>query len=55
MNRDYYSVAFKRYRNQLIKDNLNYILTGALVLIAAIVVISKLLKRRKKNGKEARS
>lgn len=47
MNRDYYSVAFKRYRNELIKDNLQYILTGVLVLIALIVVITKLRKRSK--------
>lgn len=33
MARDYYSIAFKRYRNQLLTDNASWFLTGAAVLL----------------------
>ncbi len=54
-SRDYYSVAFKRYRNEVMKDNINYILTGVIVLIIAIVLIVKVIRPRmsKKNGRRA--
>ncbi len=54
-NRDYYSVAFKRYRNEVLKENINYILTGVIVLIIAIVLIVKVIRPRmsKKNGRRA--
>ena len=39
MNRDYYSVAFKRYRNDVLKSNINYILTGIIAVIVAIVAV----------------
>ena len=52
MNRDYYSVAFKRWRNELLKENLSGILTGGLALIAAGIVVTKVLKKRK-GGKQA--
>ncbi len=48
MNRKYYSIAYKRYRNQILADNLNYILTILLVLIIGIVVFRRI--RRKKKG-----
>ena len=35
MARDYYSIAFKRYRNQVLTENLSWILTGAVVLLIA--------------------
>ncbi len=34
MARDYYSIAFKRYRNQILTDNASWFLTGAAVLLA---------------------
>ena len=49
-NRKYYSVAFKRYRNQILADNMNWIMTGVIVLIIAGVAFSKW--RRKKTGKK---
>ncbi len=54
-SRDYYSVAFKRYRNEVMKENINYILTGVIVLIIAIVLIVKVIRPRmsKKNGRRA--
>jgi len=51
MSRDYYSIAFKRYRNEILKDNLGYILTGIVVLIAALK-IGSIVKRRKGGVKE---
>ena len=35
MSKTYYSIAFKRYRNDILKDNLGYLFTGAAVLIIA--------------------
>ena len=50
MNRDYYSIAFKRYRNEILRDNMNFILTAVIVLCIGLVVFSKF--RNKKKGKE---
>ena len=47
MNRDYYSIAYKRYRNDVLKHNASYFLTGVVVLIIAIVLFRKYRKRRK--------
>lgn len=49
MNKDYYSVAFRRYRNEVLADNLSYILTGVVVLVGAVVVY-KQIKKRKEGG-----
>lgn len=53
MNREYYSIAFKRYRNELLKDNIQYVLTGAVVLVAALMVYFKAIKPKldAKNGR----
>ena len=48
MNRKYYSIAWKRHRNELLADNLSLILTGVIVLIIAWKVFSSW--RRKKKG-----
>ncbi len=53
MNRAYYSVAYKRYRNEMIKDNLQYILSGVLVLIIAVIVVLKIRKNKKHGAKGA--
>ncbi len=55
MNRDYYSVASKRYRNDVLKSNINYILTGIIAVIVAIVVVVKVIRprRNQKNGRRA--
>ena len=49
MNKKYYSIAFKRYRNQILADNLGWILTGVIILIVALVIFKKI--RNKKKGK----
>ena len=52
MNRTYYSIAFRRYRNNILKQNIGYILTVLLVLIIAFVVWRKVKGKRgvKKNA-----
>ena len=49
MNKKYYSIAFKRYRNKILADNLGWILTGVIVLIIALVIFKRI--RNKKKGK----
>jgi tetratricopeptide (TPR) repeat protein len=51
MDKKYYSVAFRRYRNEWLKAHLQYILTVIIVIIIAWIVLSKILKARK--GKSA--
>ena len=50
MNRTYYSIAYRRYRNEFLADNLGIILTGALILIVAGFVYKKV--RTRKGGLE---
>ncbi|BCN29631.1 NHL repeat-containing protein [Anaeromicropila herbilytica] len=47
MNKEYYSIAFKRYRNDILKDNLGYILTGVVVIIAGYSVVSRVKKHKR--------
>ncbi len=51
MDREYYSIAFKRYRDDILKDNLAYILTGV-VLIALAVIVIKIVKKIKKGAND---
>ena len=48
VNQSFYSIAFKRYRNELLRDNLGWILTVALVVIFVGVGAKKILKSRRK-------
>ncbi len=50
MSRTYYSIAYKRYRNNILTENANILLTGAIVIVAAILVVSQV--RKKKGGKK---
>lgn len=52
MNREYYSIAFRRYRNEVVSRNLSWMLTTAIVLIAGAVVATKLLKKKKAEKEE---
>jgi len=49
MDKKYYSIAFRRYRNEWLKKNLGGILTGVIVLIIVITILKKVLD--KKRGK----
>lgn len=54
MNRDYYSIAFKRYRSELLRTYLAPALTGIVVLLAAIWILRKVQDAgwiRRKGGK----
>lgn len=50
MNRDYYSIAFKRYRSEILRKYLGPVLTVTLVLTGGIWLFSKLSGRRKNNA-----
>lgn len=51
MNRKYYSVAWKRYRNEILTENMNMIMTLLVVLVIAWLVYSKFLKKKLKERK----
>ncbi len=40
-NKQYYSIAYKRYRNEILKDNLSFILTAVIVIVVLILVWKK--------------
>ncbi|HEY8420282.1 MAG TPA: gluconolactonase [Thermoclostridium sp.] len=44
MDREYYSIAYKRYRDDILEDNLGYILTGIVVLVLAGITVSWIRK-----------
>lgn len=46
MNRKYYSIAFKRYRNEILKENLSLVMTVVFALIALLIVYNKFLKAK---------
>lgn len=46
VNQSFYSIAFKRYRNELLRDNLGWILTVGLIVVIAGVGVSKVKKSR---------
>lgn len=50
MNRDYYSIAFKRYRSELLRKYLGQVLTGTAVLLAGLWLFNKYRERRWING-----
>lgn len=54
MNRKYYSIAYKRYRNEILTQNMNVIMTVIIVLIAFLVIYNKFLgeKIRAKLGRK---
>lgn len=54
MNRKYYSIAYKRYRNEILTQNMNVIMTVVIVLIAALIIYNKFLgeKIREKLGRK---
>lgn len=52
MDREYYSIAFKRYRDDILKQNLGYILTGGLIIVMALIIRKVIKKSRLKGGDE---
>ncbi len=45
MNRKYYSIAWKRYRNEILTNNIGWILTLIVVLIILLIVYFKIIRR----------
>lgn len=52
MSSEYYSIAFRRYRNEVLKENMSYILTGLVLLVVVITVGRRIYRRRKGINKE---
>ena len=46
MNRKYYSIAWKRLRNEILIAHINVIMTVVIILIALYLIYTKLLKRK---------
>ena len=49
-DRIYYSIAYKRYRNDILKASLSYVLTAVMALIAASFIYGRVRRRRNKDG-----
>lgn len=47
MNREYYSIAYRRYRNGILTENASYFLTGILILIVVYQVVKRIRKKKK--------
>jgi len=47
MDRQHYSIAFRRWRNDILKENIGWILTVAIGGILAYVVVRGVLRRRR--------
>lgn len=53
MSRDYYSVAFKRWRNDILRNNIGWALTGILVVVTLLVLWFKVFRPRRRRNKTA--
>lgn len=51
MNRKYYSIAWKRYRNELLAQYMNIIMSAVIVLIVIIVIYRKWHRKKKRMKK----
>lgn len=47
MNRNYYSIAFKRYRNNILRSNISYVLSGLAGLAAVLLTVKGIRRKRK--------
>lgn len=54
MNRKYYSIAWKRYRNEMLTENMNVLMTVIIVLIALYILYQKVLKAKIKTYRRER-
>ena len=49
MDRENYSIAFRRWRNDLLKENIAWILTAAVAGIFGYIIIRAIIRRRRKD------
>lgn len=47
MSNEYYSIAFRRYRNEVLKENMSFLLSGGVVLIISIVIGRSIYRKKK--------
>ncbi len=52
MNKKYYSIAFKRYRNQILADNLAWIMTTLIILIIGWNIFKRIWYKKKGKKRE---
>ncbi len=52
MSSEYYSIAFRRYRNAVLKENMNFILTGIVILVIVIMTAKRIYRKKKGLEKE---
>jgi tetratricopeptide (TPR) repeat protein len=52
MSSDFYSIAFRRYRNEVLKENMSFLLTSGLVLVIAIIAARRIYRKKKGLTKE---
>ena len=50
MDKDYYSIAYKRWRNEILSENLPWILTTGVVVVAVLVTGSIVKNHRRRKG-----
>lgn len=51
MNRKYYSIAWKRYRNEWLSKNMNVLMTALVLIVILLIVDAKLWKPKRKAKK----
>lgn len=54
MSREYYSIAYRRYRNSKLTQNANYILTGVVILIVVYQIVKRVVKKKKEQAARER-
>jgi hypothetical protein len=52
MNSEFYSIAYRRYRNEVLKENMSFLLTVAVIFMIAIVIGRRIYRKRKGLSKE---
>ncbi len=54
MNRAYYSVAYKRWRNEALRDNISWILTGVIVLVILLILWKRFVRPKWASSRKAK-
>ena len=54
MNRKYYSIAYRRYRNAILTENMNVIMTVLIAVIVALIVYFNVFHKKVKAARAAR-